>query len=297
MIVDAAAGVVDRRPRRRRAVAEAESRIARARGRRRAPDHRRRARRRHDGPAAREPRLGRRTRPQAVELGAEGVGLFRTEFLFLDAKTAPTVAEQQAQYTALLQAFPGKKVVVRALDAGADKPLAFLNDADEENPALGLRGLRALRATSRSSATSSPRSRRRTRATDADLWVMAPMVADAEETALLHRAGAGARHPHRRRDGRGARRSALLADQILDDRRLRLDRHQRPDPVHARRRPDARHRRGVPGPVAPRRAAARRRGRPGRRRSGQARRHLRRGRGRPAARRRPRRARRDDASR
>ena len=82
----------------------------------------------------------------AVALGAEGVGLFRTEFLFLDAQTAPSVADQQAQYTELLSHFPGKKVVVRALDAGADKPLAFLNDAHEENPALGLRGLRALRA-------------------------------------------------------------------------------------------------------------------------------------------------------
>ena len=81
-----------------------------------------------------------------MELGAEGVGLFRTEFLFLDAQTAPTVEDQQAQYTELLQHFPGKKVVVRALDAGADKPLSFLNDAHEENPALGLRGLRALRA-------------------------------------------------------------------------------------------------------------------------------------------------------
>jgi len=81
----------------------------------------------------------------AVKLGAEGVGLFRTEFLFLDANTAPSVREQQEQYTRLLTAFPGRKVVVRVLDAGADKPLAFLNANKEENPALGLRGIRALR--------------------------------------------------------------------------------------------------------------------------------------------------------
>ena len=81
----------------------------------------------------------------AVKLGAEGVGLFRTEFLFLDANTAPSVREQQEQYTRLLAAFPGRKVVVRVLDAGADKPLAFLNANKEENPALGLRGIRALR--------------------------------------------------------------------------------------------------------------------------------------------------------
>jgi phosphotransferase system enzyme I (PtsI) len=118
----------------------------------------------------------------AVALGAEGVGLFRTEFLFLDSKSAPSVEEQRVQYAELLSHFPGKKVVVRALDAGADKPLSFLNDAHEENPALGLRGLRALRA-------SEPILRDQLMAlaladaeTDAELWVMAPMVSDSEET-------------------------------------------------------------------------------------------------------------------
>ena len=118
----------------------------------------------------------------AVALGAEGVGLFRTEFLFLGNSTAPTVESQTASYTALLEAFPGRKVVVRALDAGADKPLSFLNDAHEENPALGLRGLRALRVKEQilrdqlsALAAAQP-------ATTADLWVMAPMVSDAEET-------------------------------------------------------------------------------------------------------------------
>ncbi|MCU1482945.1 MAG: phosphoenolpyruvate--protein phosphotransferase [Subtercola sp.] len=83
---------------------------------------------------------------EAVALGAEGVGLFRTEFLFLDATEAPSVEAQVAEYERMLRAFVGKKVVVRVLDAGADKPLSFLNDAKEENPALGLRGIRALRA-------------------------------------------------------------------------------------------------------------------------------------------------------
>jgi phosphotransferase system enzyme I (PtsI) len=118
----------------------------------------------------------------AVALGAEGVGLFRTEFLFLDSSTAPTVEQQEVQYTELLEAFPGKKVVVRALDAGADKPLAFLNDAHEENPALGLRGLRALRVKEnilRDQLTALANAQNKT---SADLWVMAPMVSDAEET-------------------------------------------------------------------------------------------------------------------
>jgi phosphotransferase system enzyme I (PtsI) len=118
----------------------------------------------------------------AVDLGAEGVGLFRTEFLFLDAPTAPTVESQQKSYEQLLAAFPGKKVVVRALDAGADKPLPFLTDKDEENPALGRRGLRALRNHPQVLRDQLTALARADAATEADLWVMAPMVADAEET-------------------------------------------------------------------------------------------------------------------
>ena len=119
---------------------------------------------------------------RGLQLGAEGVGLFRTEFLFLDADTAPSVREQQEHYTRLLTAFAGRKVVVRVLDAGADKPLSFLNDAHEENPALGLRGIRALRHSEvilREQLTALAAA---DAATDAELWVMAPMVATVEET-------------------------------------------------------------------------------------------------------------------
>jgi phosphotransferase system enzyme I (PtsI) len=119
---------------------------------------------------------------EALALGAEGVGLFRTEFLFLDANTAPSVTDQQAQYTRMLSAFAGKKVVVRVLDAGADKPLSFLNDAPEENPALGLRGIRALRHSEvilREQLTALAAA---DAATDAELWVMAPMIATVDET-------------------------------------------------------------------------------------------------------------------
>jgi phosphoenolpyruvate-protein phosphotransferase (PTS system enzyme I) len=119
---------------------------------------------------------------KAVELGAEGVGLFRTEFLFLAAANAPTVAEQQEQYLRMLKEFPGKKVVVRALDAGADKPLAFLNDADEENPALGLRGLRALRASEDILRDQLTALANAAALSEADVWVMAPMVSTVEET-------------------------------------------------------------------------------------------------------------------
>jgi len=142
-----------------------------------------------DGTAV--PLLANLGKPQdaakAVELGAEGVGLFRTEFLFLSSSQAPTVEEQTKAYTELLQAFPGKKVVVRALDAGADKPLAFLNDAHEENPALGLRGLRALRASEDILREQLTALANADAATEADLWVMAPMVSASRPPASWSR--------------------------------------------------------------------------------------------------------------
>ncbi|MFK4761304.1 phosphoenolpyruvate--protein phosphotransferase [Microbacterium sp. ZW T5_45] len=150
----------------------------------------------------------------AVARGAEGVGLFRTEFLFLSSAQAPTVAQQREQYRELLSAFPGKKVVVRMLDAGADKPLAFLNDAHEENPALGLRGLRALRASEDILREQLTALAEADAETEADLWVMAPMVATVEETVYftdlareygLKTAGVMVEVPS----------SALLADRVL----------------------------------------------------------------------------------
>ena len=72
---------------------------------------------------------------KALEYGAEGVGLFRTEFLFIGNSEPPSVEEQTKAYTELLSQFPGKKVVIRMLDAGADKPLPFLTPEDEPNPA------------------------------------------------------------------------------------------------------------------------------------------------------------------
>ena len=118
----------------------------------------------------------------AVELGAEGVGLFRTEFMFLDAQEAPGIDQQRDQYVSLLSAFPAKKVTVRVLDAGADKPLAFLGESREENPALGRRGIRALRDSEHVLRDQLRALAEAAAQTDADLWVMAPMVADVEET-------------------------------------------------------------------------------------------------------------------
>ncbi len=78
----------------------------------------------------------------ALAAGAEGIGLFRTEFLFLDRAEAPTIDEQVTAYRSVFERFPGKRVLIRTLDAGADKPLAFVTTANEANPALGIRGYR-----------------------------------------------------------------------------------------------------------------------------------------------------------
>ena len=81
--------------------------------------------------------------PGAIDLGAEGCGLLRTEFLFLDRATAPTVEEQTAACQNIVTAFGGRPVVIRTLDAGSDKPLRYLPLPHAENPALGVRGIRA----------------------------------------------------------------------------------------------------------------------------------------------------------
>jgi phosphoenolpyruvate-protein phosphotransferase len=79
----------------------------------------------------------------AVESGAEGCGLLRTEFLFLDRREPPAEEEQARQYQAIATAFEGRPVNVRTLDIGGDKPIAYLPLPREDNPALGLRGIRA----------------------------------------------------------------------------------------------------------------------------------------------------------
>lgn len=113
---------------------------------------------------------------QDAAADAEGVGLFRTEFLFLDRTEAPTVEEQRAAYGEVLRGFGGRPVVIRTLD-GADKYIPFANTEDEPNPALGVRGYRVgvrnpglltaqLEAISLAAADH-----------EADVRVMAPMIA------------------------------------------------------------------------------------------------------------------------
>jgi phosphotransferase system enzyme I (PtsI) len=115
----------------------------------------------------------------ALEWGAEGVGLFRTEFLFMERDDLPSEDEQYEAYSAVARAFGEKTVIVRTLDVGGDKDLPGVDQADEENPFLGWRGIRMsldtpelfkpqLRAILRAAA-------------NGNLKVMFPMVADVGE--------------------------------------------------------------------------------------------------------------------
>ena len=115
----------------------------------------------------------------AQAAGAVGVGLFRTEFLFMERPTLPTEDEQTAVYSQLLERFRPQPVVIRTLDVGGDKPLRAIAFPKEENPFLGWRGVRVcldrpdvfapqLRALLRAA----PHGR---------LQVMIPMVSDIEE--------------------------------------------------------------------------------------------------------------------
>ncbi|MGI5213457.1 phosphoenolpyruvate--protein phosphotransferase [Plantactinospora sp. CA-290183] len=118
----------------------------------------------------------------ALAAGAEGVGLLRTEFLYLDAERAPSVEEQEGIYRRIFTDLGDRRVVVRVLDAGADKPLAFLPVGKEPNPALGLRGIRALRAYPDILHDQLAAIARAQSGTAATVWVMAPMVGEPAES-------------------------------------------------------------------------------------------------------------------
>lgn len=117
----------------------------------------------------------------AAETSARGVGLFRTEVLYLNAKTEPSPEEQQAHYEDIFRAAPAGKIILRTIDAGSDKPVPFLSLGKEENPALGVRGFRMATkfpafATSQLLAVS-----KAIGATGRDVGVMAPMVSTRAE--------------------------------------------------------------------------------------------------------------------
>ncbi len=196
--------------------------------------------------------------------GAEGCGLLRTEFLFLDRDEAPDPAEQARQYQQVVDAFAGRPVVVRTLDAGSDKAIPFLAMPPQDNPALGLRGIRA------------------------SLW--RPDLLRTQIAAILAVRPAGQlpdpaadgqrgrRDPGRAahdRGGRGRHRaamrdiplgimietpaSAINAARLAAPRRFLFDRHERPDAIRARDRSHASAARGRSRRTASRGAATDRR--------------------------------------
>lgn len=126
----------------------------------------------------------------AAASGAEGIGLLRTEIPFLGAMTEPSVAEQAEAYGRVFELFPGRTVIVRTLDAGADKPVPFLTSDVEPNPALGVRGYRTSRIAPEVLARQLEAIAEARASHSADVWVMAPMIStvpEAEEFVRLAR--------------------------------------------------------------------------------------------------------------
>jgi phosphocarrier protein FPr len=116
---------------------------------------------------------------RALEHQAEGIGLLRTEFLFQGRATSPSEDEQAAEYADILRRMDGRPVIIRTLDIGADKPVAFLPRRDEPNPQLGLRGVR-LSLHERELFTMQLRALLRA-STAGTLKIMLPMVTTADE--------------------------------------------------------------------------------------------------------------------
>ncbi|KQO36143.1 putative PEP-binding protein [Aeromicrobium sp. Leaf245] len=122
---------------------------------------------------------------RAAQEPVEGFGLYRTELSFLDRPSEPSVQEQTSIYAAVMEAAGAGKVVVRTLDAGSDKPLAFADMGSEANPALGVRGLRVARRRPDLLAHQLDAVAAAADATEADVWVMAPMVSVPSEAAAF----------------------------------------------------------------------------------------------------------------
>ena len=121
---------------------------------------------------------------------ANGVGLLRTELFFLNNKIAPTRAEQQALYAQVLAAGPDGEIIVRTLDAGSDKPIAFLGIGREENPALGVRGQRVAAIAPKFyqdqlHAIKAAADAVKATGKKIEVWVMAPMIATIEEAQVF----------------------------------------------------------------------------------------------------------------
>ena len=205
-------------------------------------------------------------RPEQVaaarQAGAEGVGLMRTEFLFLERDSAPDEEEQYQTYRAMLAALEGRPLVIRTLDIGGDKQVPYLNLPHEENPFLGVRGVRLLL---RRPDLMLPQLRALYRAAaHGPLSIMFPMVSTLAEVKLLR-----AQCEQVRAELNApvvplgimveVPAAATMADRLAEHVDLFLGRHQRPHPVRIGHRPSApgagrRSRQPAPGGAAPDRA-------------------------------------------
>jgi phosphoenolpyruvate-protein phosphotransferase len=122
----------------------------------------------------------------ALAGGAEGIGLFRTEFMFMGRSQAPDEDEQTGAYATVLSTFGDRPVVIRLIDLGGDKDLPYLAVPPEANPFLGVRAIRLARQDPDLILTQLRAILRAGARTGTTPWVMAPMVADAADVALLH---------------------------------------------------------------------------------------------------------------
>jgi phosphotransferase system enzyme I (PtsI) len=128
----------------------------------------------------------RESAASAAHAPVEGSGLFRTELCFLNTTSEPSVEEQADEYAAVLAAFgDDRPVVIRTLDAGSDKPIAYATHHDEENPALGVRGLRLSFDNPGLMSRQLDAIALAARQTGTSPWVMAPMVATVGEAAAF----------------------------------------------------------------------------------------------------------------
>ena len=118
---------------------------------------------------------------KSLQNEAEGIGLFRTELLYLNQFSAPTISEQVKIYSEVFEIFKGKKVIIRTLDAGSDKPVPFLNSLKEENPALGVRGWRLIREFPEIIKDQIKAISIAQELGNCEVWVMAPMIDTADE--------------------------------------------------------------------------------------------------------------------
>ena len=119
--------------------------------------------------------------PLGIMNGAEGVGLFRTEFLYLDRKSMPTEDEQVEAYTAVFNNYPKMPVVVRMLDIGGDKVIPYLNLPEELNPFLGWRGIRMMNGAEEIFLAQFRALLQAGARTEVDLRIMIPMVSGVAE--------------------------------------------------------------------------------------------------------------------